>query len=106
MARDIGHVVAQLNRIVAKSQTSMKKSLILALQELPPEHQIQELKKVVAEMDKIHKALMRLAITRGVAETKRKKEWHLEAAAQWRAHIEKMPPPKPKGRTSMWSNAV
>lgn len=106
MAKDIGHVIAQFNRIVTKSQASMKKSLMLALQELPPENQIRELKKVVAEMDKIHRVLMRLAATRGVAETKREKEWHLRADAKMRSILEKMAPPTPRSTKKVYRTNV
>jgi hypothetical protein len=96
MAKDIGHVIAQFNRIVTKSQASMEKSLMLALQELPPEKQIRELKKVANEMDRIHKAAAQLAVTRGVAETKRERERRLMASTQTRSIVEKKAPPKPR----------
>jgi len=64
MARDIGYIVAQLNRIVTKSQANINKNLGVALNELPPGRQIKALKKMAGEMNKIHKAVMRLAIAR------------------------------------------
>jgi len=106
MAKDIGHVIAQFNRIVTKSQVSMKKSLMLALQDLPPEKQIRELNKVAKEMDKIHKAVTRLAVTRGVAETKKEKDRRIGAEVALRPVLEKMPSLEPRRCTEIWSNAV
>jgi|GEM_PF-2847908 len=81
MASDIEYAIRRIKSIVAKSQASVKNDLALAIMMLPPKSQVQELKKVAGNMDKIYKAVMRLAVVRGVAETKKEKDRRIRAEA-------------------------
>ncbi|GEM_PF-7103457 len=58
---DISHVLRSLNRMVKKSREKMKKSPLLALNEIPSTNQVKELKRAVKGLNDIHKTIMRLA---------------------------------------------
>ncbi len=64
MTGDINGTIARLRKISAKSRAKMNRSPFLALRELPAGAKIKELKRIVGEMDKLHRTVMRLATGR------------------------------------------
>lgn len=64
MAKDIERAITRLRKIAAAGLAKMERNLILAINDFPTESQIRRLKEVADEMNKTHKAMMKLAAAR------------------------------------------